>query len=174
MLEKIAICVEFCLELAHFSCKWLGSIFMVSQDILMEFFSNWQFYKSWMKLREVGDLRLVWVTYICSVVFHIESMFEWVIIYTQNVFHSANVKSDTHNQRTHGNLTEYSKSSYVVQLTNTASWQNKGDQIETESNKLIRKNKRLKTTAIKIKYDHPFLLVVVLVFIIFNQFWAWP
>ncbi len=38
MLEKTAICVEFCLELAHSSRKWLGSILMVSQEVCMEFF----------------------------------------------------------------------------------------------------------------------------------------
>ncbi len=61
----MAICVEFCLELAHFSRKWLGSSLIVSQDVCQEFFSNWKFYKFWTKFRAVGDLRLVWVTYIC-------------------------------------------------------------------------------------------------------------
>ncbi len=37
MLEKTAICVEFCLELDHFSRKWLESILMVSQDVCPEF-----------------------------------------------------------------------------------------------------------------------------------------
>ncbi len=32
------ICVEFCLELAKFSRKWVGSILMVSEDVCLEFF----------------------------------------------------------------------------------------------------------------------------------------
>ncbi len=38
LLEKRTICVEFCLELAHFTWKCLGSILMVSQEVCLEFF----------------------------------------------------------------------------------------------------------------------------------------
>ncbi len=69
----MAICVEFCLELAHFSRKWLQSILMASQDICLE---KKIFYKSQAKIGEMGDLRLVWVTYICSDYFAITC---WVL-----------------------------------------------------------------------------------------------
>ncbi len=38
LLEKKAICVEFCLKHAHFTRKWLKSILMVSQEVCLEFF----------------------------------------------------------------------------------------------------------------------------------------
>ncbi len=38
LLEKRTICVEFCLELAHFTQKCLGSNLMVSREVCLEFF----------------------------------------------------------------------------------------------------------------------------------------
>ncbi len=38
LLKKRTICVEFCLEFAHFTQKCLGSILMVSQEVCLELF----------------------------------------------------------------------------------------------------------------------------------------
>ncbi len=48
----MAFSVEFCLELAHFSRKWLGSIFMISWVVCLEFFSQIDNFKSLEKKSE--------------------------------------------------------------------------------------------------------------------------
>ncbi len=77
----MAICVEFCLKHSHFSCKWLGPILIVDQDMLgsilivdqevcLEYFLKSIILKDSIKtqlwLREARISRLAWVTFICG------------------------------------------------------------------------------------------------------------